>query len=109
MGQLENSATGRRAIADPVAILTPPVAPPPPPATDDVAEDLRQAEAAKLAAANQEKKIEVRFVKNINPREQITFKDGTKFRFPAQLYRCTDPEQAAKIKEVADYYGIVLQ
>ncbi len=110
MGQIENAQTGRRAIADPVAILTPEPEPTPaPPATDDVAADLKAAEAAKKALANPEKKFEVRFVKNTNPHELIIFKDGTKFRFPKALYRCEDPGQAAKIKEVAEQYGIVLQ
>ncbi len=106
---IENSTTGRRPIADPVAILTPPAPEPTTPPADDVAADLKEAEAAKQAALKAEPKFEVRFVKNINPHEKIIFKDGTKFRFPQQLYRCTDPEQAAKIKEVAEHYGIVLQ
>jgi hypothetical protein len=52
---------------------------------------------------------QVTFVKNINPKEQIIFKDGTKFKFPTQLLVCKDKELIRKISEVAETYNIVHQ
>jgi len=51
----------------------------------------------------------IRFVKNTNPRERITFEDGTKFVFPGQSYLCQDFEIATQILKVADRYSIVIQ
>lgn len=49
------------------------------------------------------------FVKNHNTKETIKFKDGTTFIFPSNIYIVTNKEEADKILEVADNYGIVLK
>lgn len=48
------------------------------------------------------------FVKNLNPNEEILFKDGTKFKFPAgkTLFVTADPVLAAKILEVAKNHSV---
>lgn len=113
MGAIE---TSNRVVATPEQILSTPATPPASIASqkkpNDIENDLREAEKAAAdlkAKATGEKPFEVRFVKNVNPRELIRFKDGKTFRFPASLYRCQDPKEAEKILEVAEQFGIVLQ
>lgn len=52
---------------------------------------------------------EIRFVKNLNPRERLVLKDGSRFTFPGQFYICKDPDLARKILEIADSHNIVIQ
>jgi hypothetical protein len=63
------------------------------------------------SAASAEPIVETKiyeFVKNCNPSENIEFKDGTKFKFPAgkTLFVTADESLANKILEVADRYSI---
>ncbi len=121
MGSLQNEkravATPEQILSTPPAAETPPAAiateitpPTPAPKPDSVDADLAEAKrAAEALKKPKTPEFEVRFVKNVNPHEKITFKDGTTFRFPGALYRCKDPEQADKITAVADQFGIVLQ
>lgn len=48
------------------------------------------------------------FVKNLNPNEEMTFSDGTKFKFPLgkTLFVTADESLANKILEVAKKYSV---
>ena len=50
-----------------------------------------------------------RFVKNINPKEKIRFRDGTTFQFPSAKFATSDKELAAKLVSVGATYNIVEQ
>lgn len=47
------------------------------------------------------------FVKNVNPKETIKFKDGSTFVFPSQLFFTADRFLSEKIREIGNRYGIV--
>lgn len=47
------------------------------------------------------------FVKNLNPKEKIKFKDGSFFVFPASNFVTADKALAEKIRKVSEPYNIV--
>lgn len=74
-----------------------------------IAENIRRGNEARVASEANGKNGIWAFVKNQNPKETIKFSDGTDFNFPDNLYICKDEKIAEKIKEVSERYGIVLK
>src|ERR1700722_20390348 len=62
-----------------------------------IEEQQRQQRQAAIASETNGKNGTWAFVKNINPKEEILFKDGTKFSFKDNLLIVRDPELADKI------------
>lgn len=73
------------------------------------AEQARIAEERSLDTTSNGKYGSWVFVKNGNFKEEITFKDGKKFRFPGVLFPTKDKKLAEKILEVADLYNVCLK
>lgn len=47
------------------------------------------------------------FIKNLNPREVITFQDGEQFQFPSNFFITSDAELAENIRVAASKYNII--
>ena len=65
-----------------------------------------QSEGSVMVEEEPKEKSTWSFVKNVNPKEKIKFKNGEHFVFPSGLFVTADPKMAEQIREVSDMYMI---
>jgi hypothetical protein len=74
-----------------------------------IEDDARRRRQSAIASETNGKNGTWAFVKNQNVKEQITFKDGSKFQFPDTLFVTKDKELAEKLQAVSETFNICLK